>query len=161
MPENVVKGNTKESDVFWDMTQCRLVCDYSLSAENIAAYLSETFGNHLPNNTAPWLRRRQYESHLCEGVTSHKEFAVISSYNRRSQWPQGLRHELSSPPRTLGSCVRIPLEACMCVFILFVLSYVQRAALRHADPPSKESYRLYKRSRNWKTAKAQQTAVEP
>jgi hypothetical protein len=39
----------------------------------------------------------------------------------RSQWPRGLRHELSSLARTLGSRVRIPLEAWMSVFILFVL----------------------------------------
>jgi hypothetical protein len=33
---------------------------------------------------------------------------------------------------------------CLCAFILFVLSCVQVAALRRADPPSKESYRLCK-----------------
>jgi hypothetical protein len=38
---------------------------------------------------------------------------------------------------------------------------VQAAALRRPDPPSKESYRLYKRSRNWKAARVQQRAVEP
>jgi hypothetical protein len=43
----------------------------------------------------------------------------------RSQWPRGLRHELSSLVRKLGSWVRIPLKT-----------------LRHADPPSKEPYRL-------------------
>jgi hypothetical protein len=71
----------------------------------------------------------------------------------RSQWPRGLRHELSSPPQTLGSCVRIPLEAWMsvCVYSVFVLSCVQVVNLRRADPPSKESYRLCKRSRNWKS----------
>jgi hypothetical protein len=43
--------------------------------------------------------------------------------NRRSQWPRGLRHEPSSPTRTLGSWVRIPLEAWMsvCVYFVFVL----------------------------------------
>jgi hypothetical protein len=36
----------------------------------------------------------------------------------RSLWPRGLRHELSSPARTLGSWVRIPLEPWMpvCVY---------------------------------------------
>jgi hypothetical protein len=40
-----------------------------------------------------------------------------------SQWPRVLRHELSSLARTLGSWVRIPLEACMsvCVYSVFVL----------------------------------------
>jgi hypothetical protein len=51
----------------------------------------------------------------------------------RSQW-----HEPSSHAGTLGSWVRIPLEAWMsvCVYSVFV------AALRRADPPSKKSYRL-------------------
>jgi hypothetical protein len=41
----------------------------------------------------------------------------------RSQWPRGLRHELSSLARTLGSWVQIPLEAWMsiCAFILCVV----------------------------------------
>jgi hypothetical protein len=33
----------------------------------------------------------------------------------QSQWPSLLRHVLSSATRTLGSCVRIPLEAWKCV----------------------------------------------
>jgi hypothetical protein len=74
----------------------------------------------------------------------------------RSQWPRGLRHELSSPAQTLGSWVRIPLEAWMsgCVYSVFVLFCVQVAALRRADPPSKESYRLCKKSRNRKIGRA-------
>jgi hypothetical protein len=35
----------------------------------------------------------------------------------RSQCPRGLRHELSSLARTLGSWVRIPLEAWMSVYV--------------------------------------------
>jgi hypothetical protein len=35
----------------------------------------------------------------------------------RSQWPLGLRHELSSPARTLGSWVRIPLETWMSICV--------------------------------------------
>jgi hypothetical protein len=40
----------------------------------------------------------------------------------RSQWPRGLRHVLSSAAGTLGSWVRIPLEAwprffCVCVIL--------------------------------------------
>jgi hypothetical protein len=81
----------------------------------------------------------------------------ISSYFRvavttfsRPQWPLGLRHKLLSSTYTLGSQVRIPIEAWMsvCVYSSFVLSCVQVAALRRADPPSKESYSLYKSSRN-------------
>jgi hypothetical protein len=86
-------------------------------------------------------------------------------YNRgRSQWPHSIRHELSSPAQTLGSWFRIPLEAWMsvCVYSVFVLSCVQVAALRWADPPSKESYRLCKKNQGTeKAAKVRQRAVEP
>jgi hypothetical protein len=62
----------------------------------------------------------------------------------RAQWPHGLRHEMSSPAQTLGSSVRIPLEARMyvCIYSVSVLSCVQVAALRRVDLPSTESYRL-------------------
>jgi hypothetical protein len=39
----------------------------------------------------------------------------------RSQWPRGLRHELSSLARTLRSWVRIPLIAWMSVLYAFIL----------------------------------------
>jgi hypothetical protein len=70
----------------------------------------------------------------------------------KSTAPRGLKHELPSPTQTLGSWIRIPLKAWMsvCVYSVFVLSCVQVAALLRADPPSKESYWLCKRSRNWK-----------
>jgi hypothetical protein len=54
---------------------------------------------------------------------------------------------LSSPARTLGSWVQIPLKTWSSVF---VLTRVQIAALRRADPPSKESYRLRKKIKNQK-----------
>jgi hypothetical protein len=62
----------------------------------------------------------------------------------RSQWPRGLRHELSSPAQTPGSWVQIPLEAWTFVYFcsVFVLSCVGSAALRRTDFPPKESYRL-------------------
>jgi hypothetical protein len=54
-----------------------------------------------------------------------------------------LRYKFSPLARTLGSLVRIPLKAWMsvCVYIVFVLFFVWVAALRRADPPSRESYR--------------------
>jgi hypothetical protein len=50
----------------------------------------------------------------------------------------GLRHKMPSPAQTLGSWIRIPLEAWMFVSVssVFVLSCIG-AALRQADPPSK------------------------
>jgi hypothetical protein len=72
---------------------------------------------------------------------------------RRLEWPRSLRHELSSSAQTLGSWVRIPLEAWMsvCVYSVFILSGVQVAALRRADPPCEESYRLYKKMKKMKS----------
>jgi hypothetical protein len=48
----------------------------------------------------------------------------------------------------------LPLEAWMsvCIYSVFVLSSVQVAALRRAILPSKESYRLRMRLRNWKSS---------
>jgi hypothetical protein len=40
---------------------------------------------------------------------------------RQSQWPRGLRHELSSLARTLGSWVRFPLKSWMSVLCAFIL----------------------------------------
>jgi hypothetical protein len=55
------------------------------------------------------------------GVSPHVD--LDSLYNRRSQWPRGLRHELSSPAPTLGSWVRIPLRhGCLCVFCVRIIS---------------------------------------
>jgi hypothetical protein len=91
-------------------------------------------------------------------------FKLNSNMNtiRRSQSPRGLRHEPSSTARTLGSWIRIPLEAWMslCVYSVFLLSCVQVAALRRADPPPKGSYRV-KIKKLEKRIKVQQRAVEP
>jgi hypothetical protein len=59
----------------------------------------------------------------------------------RSQCPRCLRHELFSPAPTLGSWIRIPLKAWLPVSSI-VLFCVQVAALRLADPLSKEYYRV-------------------
>jgi hypothetical protein len=51
------------------------------------------------------------------------QFLNSSILRRRSQWPRGLRREMSSPARILGSWVRIPFEAWMFVYVysVFVL----------------------------------------
>jgi hypothetical protein len=49
----------------------------------------------------------------------------------------------------------------VCVYSVFVLSCVYVAALRRADSPSKESYRVCKDQGTEIAAKAQQRAVEP
>jgi hypothetical protein len=80
---------------------------------------------------------------------------TCSSDNGRSQWSRGLRYEISSPARTLGSWVPIPIEAWkfVCVYSVFVLYYVQIAALQRADHSCDKSYRLYIRYRNWTETK--------
>jgi hypothetical protein len=55
----------------------------------------------------------------------------------RSQWPRGLRHELSPLTRTLGLWFRIQLNAWMSVRVYPVFVYV--SSLQQNDPPSKES----------------------
>jgi hypothetical protein len=42
------------------------------------------------------------------------------------------------------------MNVCVSLFCVCAVLFVQVAALRRADPPSKESYRLCNRSRNWK-----------
>jgi hypothetical protein len=50
----------------------------------------------------------------------------------------------------------------VCVYSVSVLSCVQVAVLRRADPPSKDSYRLFKKDQETeKAAKVQQRVVEP
>jgi hypothetical protein len=49
----------------------------------------------------------------------------------------------------------------VCIYSVFVLFCVQIVALRRADPPFKESYRLCIDKETEKAAKVQQRAVEP
>jgi hypothetical protein len=60
----------------------------------------------------------------CLTLHAWSEYVMSGQSNGRSQWPRGLRHEMPSPAFTLGSWVRIPLEAWMFAFILSVLSRV-------------------------------------
>jgi hypothetical protein len=59
--------------------------------------------------------------------------------SHRSQWPRGLRHGMSSPCRTLGSWIWIPLEVRMFAFILCLCKY--RPCDRLIPSPN-DSYRL-------------------
>jgi hypothetical protein len=69
--------------------------------------------------------------------------------NGRSQWPRHLRHELSSPARTLGSPVPIPLEAWMSVWVYsaFALS----SCLATVSCPVQGVLPTVCRLRNWKS----------
>jgi hypothetical protein len=82
----------------------------------------------------------------------------------RSQWPRGIRHELSSLAWIPELWVRIPLKAWVSVYVYstFVLFCVQVAALRRADAPSKESYWLCKKIKKLKMRqRSYKRAVEP
>jgi hypothetical protein len=73
-----------------------------------------------------------------------------------------MRHELSSPARTLGSWVRIPLEARMsvCIYSVFALFCVQVAALRQADPHQRRPIDCVKDQGTENAAKVQQRTEE-
>jgi hypothetical protein len=77
---------------------------------------------------------------VVQSLEKFQELYGIKKFTSKSKWPRGLRHELSSPARTMGSGVRIPLKAWMFVCVYSVC--VQVEALRRSDPPFKESYRL-------------------
>jgi hypothetical protein len=47
----------------------------------------------------------------------HLYFCISKEVHGRSQWPRGLRHELSLPDPTLKSWIRIPREEWMFVFV--------------------------------------------
>jgi hypothetical protein len=59
-------------------------------------------------------------------ITDHQVIIILVyvMVSSRSQWPRGRRDDMSSPARTLGSWVRIPLKArtFVCVYSVFVLS---------------------------------------
>jgi hypothetical protein len=58
-----------------------------------------------------WFQKHQGRSSFNFAAKERTIFSVYWKSSCRSQWPRGLRHELSSPARTLGSWVRIQLKA--------------------------------------------------
>jgi hypothetical protein len=76
-----------------------------------------------------------YSSQITTRIISRRNEKYIEIYKLNGS---------SSPARTVGSWVRIPLEAWMsvCIYFVFVLSCVYVVASRQADPSSEESCRL-------------------
>jgi hypothetical protein len=66
------------------------------------------------------LRTKVRFQNLLEMEVHSLHYIMPSDFSCRSQWPCSLRHKPSSPARTLGSWVRIALEAWMsvCLFCL-------------------------------------------
>jgi hypothetical protein len=81
-------------------------------------------------------------------LTTEKEwnFRLVYCIGCRSQCPNGLRHEVSSPAETLGSWVRIPLEALMfvCVYSVFVLPCVGSGLATDWSPVERVLPTVYK-----------------
>jgi hypothetical protein len=76
------------------------------------------------------------------GASTSQTLWASTTSNNRQQRQHDLRQDMSSPAQTLGSWARIPLEAWMPSFVLYLCYPVRVTALRRADPPSKESYKL-------------------
>jgi hypothetical protein len=118
---------------------------YPASEARVGRAIAQTVSRRLPTAAAR-VRAQVKSCGICGGQNdTGTGFLQVLTFPRRSQWRRGLRHEPSSPARTLGSRVRVPLQAWMfvCAFILCWLVFrVYVAALRRAHPPSKESYRL-------------------
>jgi hypothetical protein len=89
------------------VSQCR-----SVLAVTLLTYIWEVHGSNLVHDTScnDWDLSRFSSVPLTESRGS--------SLKCRSQWPCGLRHELSSAAQTLGSWVRIRLEAWMSMSVL-------------------------------------------
>jgi hypothetical protein len=103
---------------------------------------------HRTTPPLPHTHTKKY-THACayrcfkKGFTNLK--AYINSFGCRSQWPRGLRQELSSPAPTLRSWVRIPLRhGCLYVFCvrLFCVYIVS------GETPSRPNKRLM-RTYHW------------
>jgi hypothetical protein len=98
-----------------------------------AVYIQETpthSNRTRGKDSIPWLH--EYEAAMLINYAWHlEEYAHLSDFchilqqttlrERRSQWPRGLRHELSSLARTLRSWVRILLKAWMSTLCAFIL----------------------------------------
>jgi hypothetical protein len=80
----------------------------------------------------------------------------------RSQWPRGLRHELSSSVWTLGLCVRVPHEAWIVrLFCVCVVLCVGCGLAMGWSPVQGVLTTTYRITKTEKAAKAKQGAVKP
>jgi hypothetical protein len=102
----------------------------------------------------PSLDRRNNEPYTSDYERHQKWDLRLQNLISRSEWPRGLTHELSSPAPTLGSWVRIRLEAWMsvCVYSVFVSSCVG-IGLATGLIPRPRSHADCVGLRNWKRGK--------
>jgi hypothetical protein len=108
-----------------------------------------------------WITRR-YNPGDCSlqkcGSFLHYTFLCGSTICRRSQWPRDLRHEPSSPARTLGLWVRIPfkgMDVYVCLFCVCVVLCVGSGLATGWSPVQGVLPTVY-RLRNWKSGQGPQ-----
>jgi hypothetical protein len=89
-----------------------------LNQDQLQAFLITDF-----NTVTPAVCSQGYADSVCFSLSHAFNKKGKVKLSRRSQWPRRLKHEPSSPARTLGSWVQTPLEAWMsvCVYSVFVL----------------------------------------
>jgi hypothetical protein len=86
-------------------------------------YVMSSCGRNKSDNWRTEFFDLYYLSTVVGNLWNTRGNLMVNSFYRRSQRPRGLRQELSSLARTLGSWIRIPLEAWMSVFCVFILYY--------------------------------------
>jgi hypothetical protein len=124
--ENVVTPSMYDNHDFRDVMPCSLVDlhttrHYIPEDRNVHIRRHENLISHSISFLLIEWETKTHRLEICEVI-------VLCGLVKqsRSQRPRGLRHELSSLARMLGSWVRIPLKAWMsvCVYSVFVLSCV-------------------------------------
>jgi hypothetical protein len=129
-----------EIEVFWDVTPCSVVVGYQRFRRPFHPRKGGSMdlwnvGILLQHYTASQLRKTRLTYFNAPPGRVVQKFSK-DIWKCRSQWPRCLRHVLFSTARILGSCVRIPLHAWICVsaFFCVVLSCVGRGFVSGWSP---------------------------
>jgi hypothetical protein len=110
-------GKIRQKWPFWHY-DCKIFPYVSYSGHGNKTHRS-IMHTHLPRAAYAFLRAHFCSTPRSSGHRVHRLVATVfindkrfefAEDQRRCKWPQGLRHESSSPAGTLESCVRIPLE---------------------------------------------------
>jgi hypothetical protein len=157
--------------------KCYRACIFNMTASLRFSHTVRTHHKHatlwcfwlrMTAGVSPWSKIESREPLcMCKPIIRHdlkvwlttcvlQEYASLIVITGRSQWPRGLRHELSSLDRTLGSWVSVPLTAwmfrvCMrlfCVYVVLCLGSGLATGWSLVQGVLLTMYRL----RNWKKA---------